>query len=208
MISHFPFHRRKTRWRIAATALALASCALAAAQPPPRIGLVLGGGGARGAAHIGVLQVLERERIPIHAIAGTSIGAVIGGLYAAGHSPEEIEAAVSSIDWVDIFRDATARPDTPMRQKETDLGNVANFEVGIANGHSPILRRWCAARSSGLFLRKQFLGRSQVDSFDDLPIPFRCVATDIGEVRPRVFPPATSNSRFAPAWRCPARSRP
>jgi NTE family protein len=181
-----PTTRRKTRWRIAAMALALWSGALAASEPP-RIGLVLGGGGARGAAHIGVLKVLERERIPIHAIAGTSIGAIIGGLYAAGHSPEEIEIAVSSIDWVDIFRDPTARPDTPMRQKETDLGNVANFEVGIAHGELAYPSTLVRGQKLGLFLRKNFLGRSQVDSFDDLPIPFRCVATDIGEVRPRVF---------------------
>ena len=152
-----------------------------------RIGLVLGGGGARGAAHIGVLKVLERERIPIHAIAGTSVGAIIGGLYASGHSPEEIEQFVTSIDWVDIFRDSTARVDLPMRQKETDLGILANLEIGIQDKKLTYPTTLVRGQKLGLLLRKEFLGRSNLQSFDDLPIPFRCVATDIGNVRPVVF---------------------
>jgi NTE family protein len=170
--------------------LALALTALAT-QPAQgageRIGLVLGGGGARGSAHIGVLKVLEREHIPIHAIAGTSIGAVIGGLYSAGYSPEEIEAAINSIDWVDIFHDGTARADLPMRQKETDLGNVANLEVGIVEGKLTIPTTLVRGQKLGLFLRKLFLDKGNVTSFDQLPIPFRCVATDIGAVQPVVF---------------------
>ena len=146
---------------------------------------MLGGGGARGAAHIGVLKVLERERIPIHAIAGTSVGAIIGGLYASGHSPEEIERFVTSIDWVDIFRDTTARADLPMRQKETDLGILANLEIGIDDKKLTYPTTLVRGQKLGLLLRKEFLGRSQLQSFDELPIPFRCVATDIGNVRPR-----------------------
>ncbi len=152
-----------------------------------RIGLVLGGGGARGAAHIGVLKVLERERIPVHAIAGTSVGAIIGGLYSAGYSPEEIEKMIGSIDWIDIFHDDTARVDQPMRQKETDLGSVANLEIGIVEGRLTIPTTLVRGQKLGLLLRRMFLGRSNVETFDDLPIPFRCVATDIGVVKPVVF---------------------
>lgn len=152
-----------------------------------RIGLVLGGGGARGAAHIGVLKVLERERIPIHAIAGTSIGSIVGGLYAAGYSPEEIESAIGSIDWLDIFHDGTARRERPMRQKETDIGIVANLEVGLDDGHLMFPTTLIRGQKLGLWLRRMFLGRGNVESFDQLPIPFRCVATDIGEVKPVVF---------------------
>jgi NTE family protein len=158
-----------------------------AAPQAPRVGLVLGGGGARGAAHIGVLRVLEREHIPIHAIAGTSIGAIVGGLYAAGYSPDEIEQAVRSVDWVEMFRDGTARADLPMRQKETDLGVVANVELGIKDGHVTYPTTLVRGQKLGLFLRRMFLGRSNLASFDDLPIPFRCVATDIGVVEPVVF---------------------
>ncbi len=162
-----------------------ASCVAQPAQE--RVGLVLGGGGARGAAHIGVLKVLERERIPVHAIAGTSIGAIVGGLYSAGYSPEEIEQIIGSIDWVDIFRDSTARVDLPMRQKETDLGVLANFEVGLANGRLTIPTTLVRGQKLGLLLRRLFLGRGEVQNFDDLPIPFRSVATDIGVVKPVVF---------------------
>ncbi len=153
----------------------------------PRVGLVLGGGGARGAANIGVLKVLEREHIPIDAIAGTSIGAIVGGLYAAGYSPDEIEAAVGAVDWVDIFSDATARPDLPMRQKETNLGILANLEIGVNDGRVTYPTTLVRGQKLELFLRRMFLGRSNVANFDELPIPFRCVATDIGVVAPVVF---------------------
>lgn len=166
---------------------AVCSLLMGTSMAGERIGLVLGGGGARGAAHIGVLKVLERERIPIHAIAGTSVGAIIGGLYASGHSPEEIEQFVTSIDWVDIFRDSTARAHLPMRQKETDLGILANLEIGIHDKKLTYPTTLVRGQKLGLLLRKEFLGRSQLRSFDDLPIPFRSVATDIGNVRRVVF---------------------
>ena len=115
-------------WRHTVHVCLVALCwSFAAGAQAERIGLVLGGGGARGAAHIGVLKVLERERFPIHAIAGTSIGAIIGGLYAAGYSPEEIEHAIASIDWVDIFHDSTARAEVLMRQKETGSLVLPNY---------------------------------------------------------------------------------
>lgn len=161
-----------------------APCALAGGE---RVGLVLGGGGARGAAHIGVLRVLERERIPIHAIAGTSIGAIVGALYAAGYSADDIERIIGSIDWADVFRDGTARADLPMRQKDTDLGILANLEVGVVDGRLTVPTTLVRGQKLGLLLRRLFIGRGAVDSFDDLPIPFRCVATDIGVVQPVVF---------------------
>src|SRR5271168_4681111 len=98
------------------TALLL-GCAAAGAQsagktpaaPRPRIGLVLSGGGARGAAHIGVLKMLDRLHVPIDAIAGTSMGAVVGGLYASGMSGEEVQRAMASVDWQAAFRDRPPR---------------------------------------------------------------------------------------------------
>jgi NTE family protein len=71
----------------------------------PKIGLALSGGGARGAAHVGVLKVLEKMGIPVDYVAGTSMGAVIGGLYATGMSPAQIEATIEEIDWTAIFQD-------------------------------------------------------------------------------------------------------
>jgi len=79
------------------------------AQPAPtrpKIGLVLAGGGAKGAAHVGVLKVLEEMKIPIDFVVGTSMGSIIGGLYASGMSPQQIEQEINSIDWTDVFIDA------------------------------------------------------------------------------------------------------
>ncbi|PJA40188.1 MAG: patatin, partial [Lysobacterales bacterium CG_4_9_14_3_um_filter_62_6] len=90
----------------------------AAETVPEGVGLVLGGGGARGAAHIGVLKVLEREHIPISHIAGTSVGSFIGALYAVGYSADEIEKIILAINWKDMFNDDPARAQLPMRRKD------------------------------------------------------------------------------------------
>ncbi len=95
-----------------------AAAATAPEQNRPRIGLVLSGGGARGAAHIGVLKVLEELRIPVDLIAGTSMGAIVGGFYAAGNSPAEIEATVNSMEWGEAFRDRPPLQDLSFRRKE------------------------------------------------------------------------------------------
>jgi len=84
----------------------------------PKIGLVLSGGGARGFAHIGVLKVLEAHRIPVDYIAGTSMGSIVGGLYASGLTPAEIEHAIKTIDWDEVLRDHPDRADEPMIRKE------------------------------------------------------------------------------------------
>src|SRR6187549_4305194 len=97
----------------------------------PRIGLVLSGGGARGAAHIGVLKVLEENHVPIDAIAGTSMGAVVGGLYASGLSAAEIERIMTSVDWEDAFRDRPARKDLNFRRKLEDQTYLVKFPLGL-----------------------------------------------------------------------------
>src|SRR3954468_16649479 len=87
------------------------SAADPAAPPPhrPRIGLVLSGGGARGAAHVGVLKVLEQLHIPVDAVVGTSMGSIVGGLYASGMTPAEMESALTSVDWNKALTDKTGR---------------------------------------------------------------------------------------------------
>ena len=106
---------------------------IASVQAANCIGLVLGGGGARGAAHIGVLKVLERERIPICRIAGTSMGAIVGGMYAAGYSPDEIEQILVAIDWQDVLNDDPPREDFPMRRKNDTLRYLMNFRLGAVS---------------------------------------------------------------------------
>jgi len=153
----------------------------------PRIGLVLGGGGARGAAHIGVLQELERRRIPIDAIAGTSMGAVVGGLYAAGHTPEELETLVNSIDWADAFVDDPDRRDLSFRRKQDDADYPAKLELGVRDRSVQIPKGLIQGQKLQTILREQLLHVSDTDDFDGLPIPFRAVASDMGTGEPYVM---------------------
>ena len=100
----------------------------------PRIGLVLSGGGARGAAHVGVLKVLDDLHVPVDAIAGTSMGAVVGGLYASGRSGREIEQILSSVDWQDAFRDRSQRSDLNFRRKREDQEFLVQLPLGFREG--------------------------------------------------------------------------
>lgn len=160
------------------------------ARPPPEpgcIGLVLGGGGARGAAHIGVLQVLEREHIPICRVSGTSMGAIVGGLYAAGYSPEEMSHIVTTLDWKDVLSDEPARVEMPMRRKDADYRYLLNFEVGYRNGRIITPVGFVQGQKLLLLLRRLLISTWDVHDFDQLPIPFRAVATDIVAGKPVVF---------------------
>jgi NTE family protein len=160
---------------------------LASAQEPqspaavsrPRIGLVLSGGGARGAAHIGVLKVLEENNVPVDAIAGTSMGAVVGGLYASGLSAAEIEQVMTSVDWQDAFRDRPVRTDLNFRRKLEDQTYLVKFPLGIKSGKFRLPRGLVQGQKLTQILRGLTLPVAQIQSFDDLAIPFRAVATDI-----------------------------
>jgi NTE family protein len=145
----------------------------------PRIGLVLSGGGARGAAHIGVLKVLEENHIPVDAIAGTSMGAVVGGLYASGLSAADIERVMTSVDWQDAFQDRPARADLNFRRKLEDQTYLVKFPLGIKGGEFRLPRGLVQGQKLTQILRGLTLPVAQIDDFDDLAIPFRAVATDI-----------------------------
>jgi NTE family protein len=152
-----------------------------AAADRPRIGLALSGGGARGAAHVGVLRELERLRIPIDYIAGTSMGAVVGGLYASGLGPAEIERAIEEIDWEDIFRDAPARPDRRFRRKQDDLLFLMKQRPGVKEREREVdlVPALIQGQKLDLTLRRLTLPVAGVTDFDALRIPFRAVATDV-----------------------------
>ncbi|MCH8181215.1 MAG: patatin-like phospholipase family protein [Proteobacteria bacterium] len=163
-----------------ATAAAAEPVALPAAPGAhPRVGLVLSGGGARGLAHVGVLKVLERERIPVDVIAGTSMGAIVGGLYASGLSAAEIEVEVARLNWGEVFAARVDRQNLSQRRKEQDFEVSPLIEVGVgADG----LKAPLGAVSSRLLeshLRRLTLAAGQVKHFDQLPTPFRAVATDM-----------------------------
>lgn len=145
----------------------------------PRVGLVLGGGGARGAAHIGVLKELERMRIPIHAVAGTSMGAIVGGLYASGMTSTELEQLIESLDWDDAFQDGNSRQNKSFRRKQDDSAFPIQFELGVKDGDLHLPRGLIQGQKLQLILNEQLLPVSGIDNFDDLPTPFRAVASDI-----------------------------
>ncbi len=100
----------------------------------PKIGLALGGGGAKGGAHVGVLEVLEELNVPIDYIAGTSIGAIVGGLYASGLSAAQIRETMEAVAWDEVLRDKPPRRDLTFRRKEEDARYLFDLEVGIGRG--------------------------------------------------------------------------
>ncbi len=145
----------------------------------PRIGLVLGGGGARGIAHIGVIRELEELRIPIDYIAGTSMGSVVGGLYAAGMTSKQMEDTIRQLNWSDIFDDDASRAQRPYRrQRDDDLG-LFGPKFGVGAKSSLLPRSALSGQQIQFFLETQTSERVQTKQFDKLPIPFRAIAADL-----------------------------
>ena len=156
-----------------------AAPALGDVQGRPTVGLVLGGGGARGAAHIGVLRELERMRVPIDAIAGTSMGAIVGGLYAAGHSVAELEEIVETLDWQAAFQDKSSREQLRFRRKQDDAQYPVGFELGLNDGSLRLPKGAISGQKLGLILRDLTLEVPVDADFNELPIPYRAVAADL-----------------------------
>lgn len=148
--------------------------------PRPRVGLVLSGGGALGLAHLGVIRVLEELHVGVDCVAGTSMGAIVGGLYAAGYSPGELEALASSLPWRELMQDRPDRRELPFRRKVDDLTYLSRYEVGVANGGLRLPSGLVLGHKLGLELVMRTLRVASITDFDRLPLPFRAVATDIG----------------------------
>ena len=171
-----------------AIALVLASWPLAA-DPVPKIGLVLGGGGARGVAHIGVLKVLEEMRIPVSCIAGTSMGALVGGAYAAGLSIDDMTNYIQAIDWNAIFTDDPARTEKPFRAKQDDYQNLFRLELGQRGTRLLVPPGSTAGYKFEFLLREmvQQAGNFPDQDFDRLPIPYRAMATNLENGTSKTF---------------------
>ncbi len=145
----------------------------------PRIGLVLSGGGARGMAHAGVLEVLDDLHLHVDAIAGTSMGAVVGGLYASGMSGREIEHLLASVDWQDAFRDRPPRAELGFRRKQEEHDFLVNLPLGVQGRKLQIPTGLVQGEKLTQLIRRATLPVATVTRFDDLRIPFRAVATDL-----------------------------
>ncbi len=156
-----------------------AAAATAAPAGSPRIGLALSGGGARGIAHIGVLKVLEEMRVPIHCVTGTSMGAIVGGTFAAGLTPMELEKAVLKADWNEIFRDQPPRDEIAVKRKIDDYKTLFKPEFGVKDGGLALPKGVIAGVSIESFFRVLTTPAYDIEDFNKLPIPFRAMATDI-----------------------------
>ena len=144
----------------------------------PRVGLVLSGGGARGGAHLGIIQAFEHHNIPIDAITGTSMGSFVGGLYASGMSSSEIERELTTLDWTKVITFDYDRKEIPFRRKHLQRAFPGNAKVGVNQDDEVVLGTGLFKRQNMLsYLKKKTYGVSNLKSFDDLRIPFRSVAS-------------------------------
>ncbi len=152
----------------------------------PKICLVLSGGGARGAAHVGVIKVLEEYRVPIDCIAGTSMGALVGASYATGTSVAEMETILKGISTELLFKEAPPRQERAMRRKEDDYGILFTPEVGLDNGEVKFGKGIVSGVQLETVLRRLSKAKGHYQ-FDKLPIPYRAVATDLVTGKAVVF---------------------
>ena len=150
------------------------------AKDRPKIALVLSGGGARGGAHVGVLKELEKNKVPIDLIVGTSMGSFVGGLYASGMSAKEIEDMLTQTEWTEFINTDFDRQDIPMRKKELDYIYQGKLGLGINAKNKLVLPTGVLKRE---LLLLKFMDETQnvedIKNFDNLPIPYRAIATDI-----------------------------
>jgi len=149
------------------------------ASERPRVALVLSGGGARGFAHVGVLKALEAARVPVDMIVGTSMGAIIGGLYASGMKADDLEREILAVDWGGLFNSREPRQLLSQRRKEEDFELSPVLQLGFRNGEFRLPTGAVSSRSLEVLLRRYTLSTRHLESFDQLPTPFRAVATDM-----------------------------
>jgi NTE family protein len=149
------------------------------AKPRPKVGLVLSGGGARGLTHIGVLKVLHELRVPIDYIAGTSMGAIVGGLYASGMTPDQMQKQLGAVSWPTLLSDSPERSDVGFRRKEELAAFPLSFEIGYRDGEFLWFKGALSGSNLELFLHELTRNVDDIQDFNKLPIPYRAVATNM-----------------------------
>ena len=184
---------RNTGIGLAVFAFIILSSLTAIAQTTPanhptrmKVGVALEGGGALGLAHIGVLRWFEQHHIPVDVLSGNSMGGLVGGLYATGKSPDDIEGIVKKMDWPLLLGGATFFEDLSFRRKEDARAVQSTLAIGFKKGAS-LPSGLNAGHQISLLIDRETLPYSNAKSFDDFPIPFRCVATDLVTGKAHVF---------------------
>src|SRR5690554_1897571 len=152
-------------------------------QQRKKVGVVLSGGGAKGFAHVGVLKVLEEIGIPIDYIAGTSMGAVVGGLYAVGYTTDMIDSLIQVQDWNHLMSDGVYRENIPAFRRNNQSRYVVSLPYEFPFGENSRIVSLPAGVYTGQNIYNLFLnstiGYHHNISFDDLPIPFGCISADV-----------------------------
>lgn len=173
----YPSAPRIFKFRFAG--LLLASLAIHAPALADSVGLVLSGGGARGLAHIGAIKALEEQGIRVNAIAATSMGAVVGALYASGRTPAEMAYIATHLDWGEAFSDQPQREKLSFRRKQDSRKYLVKAHATFDGGQLKLPKGIVQGQNLQLILQRQFVHVSHITNFDELPIPFRLVAADI-----------------------------
>ena len=143
----------------------------------PKVGVVLCGGGAKGFAQIRILKAMDEAGVPIDYIAGTSIGSIIGALYAIGYDPDTIEKLVREQDWNRILYDVFPENVEPVEKKIYDRRYLATFP--ISNGKMKIKSSFVEGVYVNLLLSRLMLPAHKIHDYHDLPVPFFCIGTDV-----------------------------
>lgn len=145
----------------------------------PKIGLALGGGGALGIAHVGVIRALEELRIPIDFVAGTSMGAIVGGMYASGMSPDEMERSLVGMNWWDVMKDKTAREDMQYRRKRDDARYLMDIELGLKGSGLVMPHGLASGQKFNNVMQSMTVNAAGITDFSQLNIPYHATGTDI-----------------------------
>jgi NTE family protein len=177
---------RSRRAKPAMVLLFLVCLALHAQDSRQKIGLVLEGGGALGLAHIGVLQWLYQHHVPVDLVAGTSMGGLVGGFYATGRSPDEIQQLIQNVNWDQALSGQLPFRDLSYRRKEDAVEFPTRIEFGLRHGVQ-LPAGFNAGQEVSFILDRVTLAYSEIKSFNDLPTPFACVATELNTGREHVF---------------------
>ncbi|WP_370899072.1 patatin-like phospholipase family protein [Chryseobacterium gossypii] len=150
----------------------------------PKIGLSLAGGGAKGFAHVGVLKILDSLGVKVDYIAGTSMGAIVGGMYASGYSGKEIEKIVMDTDFYSLIMDPKSRQEATFYNKTVDKYLLS---IPLKNGKITLPSSISTGQKNVYLLKELFKNVSNINDFSKLPIPFMCVATNLESGSMKIF---------------------
>ena len=152
-----------------------------------RVVLVLAGGGARGVAHVGVIRALEEMQIPIDGVAGTSMGALVGGLYATGLNAAELKDIIDAVAWDEAFQDSIERNDLPQRRKSDDYDYPSSLKLSFKDGKTSLPLGFVQGQQTRQIIKELVQDAEYISDFDQFPTPYRAVATDLETGQAYVF---------------------